>query len=101
VNFRLVVSRFGKGTFVVTLFIAAFHHWGIVNLSGIPIPHLIDAIYLYLLINGVAATPFIYLERRARIRAKKNCPQCGRLLEETAKYRCPECGQIRFEQNKS
>ena len=43
-NFQAIVSRFGKGTFVVILFVVAFHHWGIVNLSGIPIPYFIDMI---------------------------------------------------------
>ena len=100
-NFQAIVSRFGKGTFVVILFVVAFHHWGIVNLSGIPIPYWIDILYGYLLLNGAAATPFIYMERRARVRVGKNCPQCGELLEEITNFTCPKCGQIRFDKKDS
>ncbi len=100
-NLQAIVSRFGKGTFVVILFVVAFNHWGIVNLSGIPMPHLIDILYGYLLLNGAAATPFIYLERRARVRAGKNCPRCGELLEEITNFTCPKCGQIRFDKKDS
>lgn len=100
-NFQAIVSRFGKGTFFITLFLVAFNHWGLVNLSGVPIPHFVDIMYGYLLLNGAAATPFFYLERRARARAGKNCPRCGSILQETANYTCPACGQIRFEKSES
>lgn len=98
-NFQAIVSRFGKWTLIGVIFVIAFNHWDIINLSRIPLPHLIDAMYLYLLLNGAVATPFIYLERRAKVKAGKLCPQCGNLLEETSNYSCPTCGRIRFDKS--
>ncbi len=100
-NFQAIVSKFGKATFVVILFVIAFHHWGILNLSGIPIPYLTDILYGYLLLNGAVATPFIYMERRARVRVAKNCPRCGEPLEVITNFSCPKCGQIRFDKRDS
>ena len=94
-NFQAIVSRFGKGAFVIALFAVALHHWEILNVNGIPI----NILYGYLLLNGTAATPFVYLERRARVRAGKNCPQCDGILEEIINYKCPTCGRIRFDKS--
>ncbi len=97
INFKTVVARFGKGTFLVVVLAVTFSHWGIINISGVPIPHFVDILYAYLLFNGIAVTPFVYLERRAKAQARKTCPSCGAQLEENLNFTCPTCGRIRFE----
>ena len=98
-NFKDIVARTGKWTLLVVIVLIALNYWNVINLSGIPIPRFESYLYVYLLLNGVAASPYIIWERRARVRSAKICPQCDKLLESTPVYKCPECGTIQFEKD--
>jgi len=89
------ISRAGKWSFFIAIIVVASEHWGILNVSHLPAT-LIDALYVFILINGLALSPFLYLEKRARS-TKKSCPKCGEPLEQLVEYRCPQCGRLHFE----
>ncbi|MCL0088704.1 hypothetical protein M1N87_02710, partial [Dehalococcoidia bacterium] len=74
----------------------ALQHWNVVHLDGVPIPHFIDILYGYLLVNITMAAPFIYLERRAQVAAEALCPACKQPLQMCATYTCSDCGKIEF-----
>jgi hypothetical protein len=94
-----LLSKSGTYSFVIVIFALALQYWGVIPLELIPIPHLLDILYGYLMVNGMAATPFIYLERKSRVALGKFCPKCNRQLEVsvTYKYKCPKHGVIKFE----
>jgi|LGVF01.2.fsa_nt_gb hypothetical protein len=95
--FVQLVTKSGKYSFVAVIFALAFQYWGVVQLQNIPVPKLVDILYIYLLLNGLAATPFIYLERKNQVVPGKFCPDCDTPLEASIKYKCPKCGIIKFE----
>jgi len=95
--FLQLLSKSGTYSFVIVIFALALQYWGVIPLEQIPIPHLIDILYGYLMVNGMAATPFIYLERKSRVAPGKFCPNCNSQLEASVNYKCPNCGEIKFE----
>ena len=97
-RFLQLVTKSGESIFVIALFLVAFNYWGVFQLEKIPFTHIVDYLYLYLMINGVAAAYFIYSKRKIRVAPGKFCPQCDRPLEvKTTIYECPEHGVIKFE----
>ena len=88
-NFQQLVARFGKYTFVVALLVVALNFWKVVDLSNVPIA--LNVLYGYLLVNGIVATPFIYLERRLRRQPGWKCPACGNTMV-TSQLVCTSCG---------
>lgn len=99
-SFLKLVDISGKWSFVVVIFALAFNHWNVFSLHNIPFPYLIDALWGYLIFNGLVATSFKFLESRGRLALGKFCPQCGAPLEADFNYRCPKCGVIKFEKEK-
>ena len=88
-NFQQLVTRFGKYTFIVVLFVVALNFWEVVDLNNVPIA--LNVLYGYLLINGIVATPFIYLERRLKQQPGWKCPACGSTMV-TSQLACTSCG---------
>lgn len=96
-TFTKYTFRFGKWTLIGVITLLAGRHWGLVDLDHLTLAGLsfVDLLYMYLLLNGLSATPFLYLEARARMRKGTCCPQCGRILRFTG-YECPKCGEIQY-----
>lgn len=88
--------RAGKYALICAVLAVAVHHWGVVQLDNVPLPHFVDFLYVYIVVNASAATPFIYWERKSRVTPEKLCPQCGKALESYPCYKCPDCGKIKF-----
>lgn len=99
-NFQTIVAKTGKWTLFVVIILVVTSYWDVINLGAVPIPKFVDWLHLYLLVNGLAATPFVYLEKRAKVRVKRVCPKCEGPLEVMTNYSCPVCGEIRFEKPK-
>jgi len=74
----------------------ASNYWQILELENFPVSWAVDGLYIYILVNGAAAAPFIYLERRARRAPQPLCPQCQQPLQTALKYECPDCGKLQF-----
>lgn len=91
--FTRLLLKAGKWTLVIVIIAVVLNHWEILK---IPIPHLVNVLYAYILLNGLAAGPYIYLEKRATVVASKVCPQCGVMLESSMTYNCPNCGKLEF-----
>lgn len=96
-HFLQLLTKSGTYSFVITIFALALQYWGVIQLELIPITRIVDYLYAYLMVNGIAATPFIYLERKTRVAPGKFCPKCDRPLEASVTYKCPKCGVIIFE----
>lgn len=90
------IYKVGELCLVISICALAFNYWGVFHLEMIPIPHIVDFVYLWVMINGLAASPFIYLERRKHEAIGKYCPNCNSPLEATTHYRCPNCGELSF-----
>lgn len=88
-NLQQVVALFGKYTFVVVLVVVVLNFWKVVDLGSAPIA--LNALYIYLLVNGLVGTPFIYLERRLRRQPGWKCPACGNTMV-TSQLVCTSCG---------
>lgn len=96
-KYAAIRDKAGTYSVIVAVGLVALHHWNVMQLDNIPLPHFVDALYAYILVNAGFAAPFIYRERKARIAIGKKCLQCGRDLEETINYSCPDCGEIKYE----
>lgn len=98
-HFYKIATKIGKWMIVIVSLSLALHHWGVVNLEKIPIPSLVNILYIYLVINAAAASPFIYIEKKPRMGQQKLCPKCAEPLEEIVEYKCSNCGKLRFNEN--
>ncbi len=87
-----IIARTGRWSLVIVILIIVCEHWAIMNLSQFPIP--LNWLYFYLLVNGAAASPFVYLEHR-RVKPKV-CPQCDNPLHIKTSYFCLKCGDLQF-----
>lgn len=96
--FRQLALKTGKYTLFLAILAVALHFWDVLALDKIPIPHFVDGLYLYILVNGLATGPFIYLEKRARVAFEIICPQCKGPLEVITNYNCPNCGRLEYKQ---
>jgi hypothetical protein len=95
-SFLQLLEKSGKYSLVIVIFALAFQYWGVIQLEKIPIPHLVDILYVYLILSGSSATPFIYLERKKKVVPGKFCPACGSPLEMYPTYKCPKCGKLEY-----
>lgn len=97
-RFLQLVTKSSRAFFVIALFAVIFNYWGVFRLEQIPVPNIVDYMYGYLLLNGVAASYSIYSERKLKVTPGKFCPRCDRPLEVNhIVYECPKCGVIKFE----
>jgi len=87
-----IIARTGRWALIIDILVIALEHWKMLNLSQFPIS--LDWLYGYLILNGVVASPFIYLEHR-RVKPKL-CPQCNNPLTMKMEYSCPKCGDLEF-----
>lgn len=87
------VSRTGKWSLIVAVFLIAFNHWQLIVISS---KLFLDMLYFYVLINAIFVSPFLYLERRRKL-ANVVCPYCGEVLRMLPQYKCPHCGKIKAE----
>jgi hypothetical protein len=95
---RLLKS--GEYTLIVAIVAIALSHWGVFVLDKIPIPHFVDILYGYIVLNSFFAGPFIYLERKAARVSEIMCPKCRGKLEAITNYNCPNCGRLEYQQPK-
>jgi hypothetical protein len=96
-DFEDLMTKSGMIALPAVMVLLTLNYWGIFALSKIPIPFFVDGLYIYTIINGMAATPFMYLERRAKTSHGKKCPKCDTILEATTHFQCPKCGDLKFE----
>ena len=86
---------------VIVVVLLALNYW-VSSLVKLQIPGtVINILYIYLIINAAAASPFIYLEHKEKKAAKKLCPKCGEELERVIEYKCEKCGTLKFEWDNS
>lgn len=88
--------KIGNCTLIVIVFGIVLDKWSVFDLSQIPIPHMVDFLYIYLLVNATAAGPYMYLEKKKRVAIGKFCPVCDSKLEISQKFHCPNCGDIKI-----
>lgn len=98
--FKQLSLKAGKYALFVAILAVVLNYWGIIALDGIPIPHFVDVLYGYVLLNSLVAGPFIFLERRGRQKVGLLCPKCKEPLEEIIDYACPKCGKLEFKPQK-
>lgn len=89
-------ERAGDWALFWAVVLVAFHHWGVLELDKIPIPHVVDIFYGYILLNVMALATATYRERRARPVPQAFCPQCRQPLQALPKFKCPQCGLLEF-----
>jgi predicted RNA-binding Zn-ribbon protein involved in translation (DUF1610 family) len=86
---------------VVVIGLLGLQHWNAIQLNNIPFSlagfTLVDILYVYLVLNGVAAATIIYGERRTATAVQRLCPRCGKPLEIHPHFKCPKCGDISFD----
>ena len=92
IDFKGIIARAGKWTLVLDIVALALAYWKIFNIGQYPLA--MDIMYVYLVINGAAATPFYFLERR-KVKPKV-CPQCDTPLKVQTSYHCAKCGEFQF-----
>lgn len=85
----------GNYTLIGIVFAISFDYWNVIDLSQIPIPHSIDYLYVYLLLNATAAGPYVHLEKKSRVAIGKFCPSCQTELNISQKFHCSNCGNIK------
>jgi len=85
------LHKAGKYSLVAAIIIVSLNHWKFLTIS----PTFLDFLYFYILVNGIAASPFFYFEKRKRV-SRKVCPKCGEYLIITPQFECPECGKITY-----
>lgn len=90
-KFTRIAIKSGNYFFIFTIFLTGASHFGVINLSLIPIPNLDSILWGYIILSSLIATPFIYLERKTRVSVDRRCPLCKGHLEIFPKYYCPEC----------
>lgn len=90
---QILVNRIGKYAYVLAAIGVAFQYWDIVNLENIH-SLLPTGLFIYIISSGVAATPFIYFERKSKVAVSKICPYCDKPLEKLLKYKCRKCGGV-------
>ena len=95
---KKLVNLTGKFSCLGAILLVAFQYWKVINLEGIN-PLVVPGLYVYIIANGIAATPYIYLEKKAKVSKSKICPDCNASLEKMTKYRCPNCGVLKFEKD--
>lgn len=88
---KILVNRIGKYAYIGAAVGVALQYWDIINLENIH-SLLPTGLYIYIISNGVAATPFIYFEKKAKV--AKICPYCDKPLEKLLKYKCRKCGGV-------
>jgi len=93
---KKLVNRTGKFSCMAAILLVALQYWKVINLEGIS-PLIISGLYVFIILNGIAATPYIYLEKKAKVSVSKICPNCDTPLEKIPKYQCPKCGIINSE----
>ena len=87
-----IIGQAGKWSLIAVILIIVGEYFEVFNVSRFPIPT--SWLYIYLLLNGGAATAFKYVEHR---KAKpKLCPHCDTALQVTTEYSCPKCGEVKF-----
>jgi len=89
-----ILTKAGTCALPVVMASLLLNYWGVIMLSKVPLPFFVDGLYIYTVVNGAAATPFIYLERRAKLAHGKTCPYCDSILESSINYTCPKHGEI-------
>ena len=95
---KKLVNITGKFSCFGAILLVAFQYWKVINLEGIN-PLVVPGLYVFIIANGIAATPYIYLEKKAKVSKSKICPDCNTPLEKITKYRCPNCGVLKFEKD--
>jgi len=93
---RSITLRTGKYTLFLAILAVALHFWGVLSIDKVRFPHFIDFLYIYIILNGAAASTFIYLEKRAKVATEAVCPKCKGPLETITNYRCANCGNLEF-----
>lgn len=89
-----ILSRLGGGSTAVVMIGVALNHWGALDLTKLPIPHFLDALYFWLILNAGGA--WALARRRGRVAVGKHCPQCEAPLTVKENYTCAQCGDISF-----
>jgi hypothetical protein len=69
--------------------------------NGIPYSvTVIDLLFAYLLINGLAAAIPVAWTRWSKVKGAGACPQCNTRLEVKSRFVCPHCGELEFKKDK-
>lgn len=92
---KIAAHRGSRYAFALVSIAVAFNFWGVFDFSKLPIPHFVDWLYGYLVLNVVLGGVSVYSHKPRPIPAIA-CPQCGNPLEATQSYECPSCGKLEF-----
>jgi hypothetical protein len=92
-RFLSYAKIFGTASTFAVAVALAFNWWGVWNLSKIPYAHAIDILYVYLILDTLAA---LKLLRGKRPEIDKLCPRCDSALQSKPHYICPKCGELHF-----
>ena len=90
---KTLANKVGKYAYIGAAIGVAIQYWGFVNLENIH-PMVPTGLYIYVICSGIAATPYIYFEKKAKVVLSKLCPYCDTPLEKLPKYKCSKCGVL-------
>lgn len=96
--FGQLFRKTGEYSLIVALLAVAADHYDVVQLSNVP--HFVNLLWLYVLVNGIAAARFMYVRRRkGGLGPKAVCPQCKSVLQQDVSFTCPQCGKLEFKKD--
>ena len=73
----------------------AFNYWGVFNLDKIPLPHFVDILYGYVILNGLAGSLFFFGKKKEQV-TTEICPKCKASLQADIHFICPNCGKLEY-----
>jgi DNA-directed RNA polymerase subunit RPC12/RpoP len=95
------VKQVGGATYTIALLGVPYYYFKLPYYDALP-TSLLPILNLWLLFSGMGAVYLVVKSDRPRVRALKNCPQCGKDLEViiNPELKCPVCGIIKFDKGK-
>lgn len=90
INFGLA-KKAAAGTLTVILVLLCLDYYHAIQLYKVPIPHLVLGLWVYVILNGAAASMFHFFKENG-----KTCPKCGIKLKTRTSLRCKKCGVLKF-----
>jgi len=91
--FLTLLKKTGEYTFVFVIFLLAAQYWHVIQLQNIPIPYVVDLLYIYLLINATGLAYIIYQKKKSYASVVKYCHYCNAPLGDYIQYKCTKCGR--------
>ena len=92
------VKQVGGATYTMALLGVPYYYFRLPYYDVLP-TSMLPVLNLWLLFSGFGAVYLLWKNDKPRVRALKNCPQCGEDLEVIVnpELKCPKCGVLKFD----